>query len=78
MPMKKTKKFICFEMLKDVRSFKKIVLVFSSRKQGGKYVQNILHTPNAYLCIGSKQAMYWIQTLKTSKNNSKCVVHTLL
>jgi hypothetical protein len=56
MPMKKAKKIICFEMLKDVRSLKKIVLVFSSRKQGSKYVQNILHTPNAYLCIGSKRA----------------------
>jgi len=47
MPMKKTKSFICFEML-DSRRFKVLkifFLVFSNRKQGSKYVQNMLLAP---------------------------------
>jgi len=45
-PMKTNKSFICFEMLEEGWKFEKLFFgVFSSRKQGNKYVQNILLIP---------------------------------
>jgi hypothetical protein len=43
--MKKTTIFICFEMLKEGQKFLKLFFLFSSKKQGNKYVQNILFAP---------------------------------
>ncbi len=54
MPMKKTKKIICFEMLKDVKILKTNVLVFSRKKQGSKYVKK-------YLAYTQCLFMYWVQ-----------------
>ncbi len=46
--MKKIK-LICFEMLEEGLKFEKLfVFMFSSGKQGNKYVQNILLTPDHY------------------------------
>ncbi len=47
MHVTKTKSFICVEMLEESQKFKKLFfLVFSSRKQGSKYVQNIWLAPD--------------------------------
>jgi hypothetical protein len=43
--MKKIKSFICFEMLEEGYKFEKKTFVFSSIKEGDKYVQNILLAP---------------------------------
>jgi hypothetical protein len=45
MPMKKIKNFICFEMLNEGWKFERLFFLFSNRKQGNKYVQNILLAP---------------------------------
>jgi hypothetical protein len=44
---KKTKSFIFFEMLEEGQQFERLFFfVFSSRKQGSRYVQNILFAPH--------------------------------
>ncbi len=59
MPMKKTKSFICFEMLEEGYKLESFFLVFSNKKQGNKYVQNILLTPHYFQKTHSLATMNW-------------------
>jgi hypothetical protein len=67
MPMKKIYKFGLFwNVRRRLEVWKIVFFVFSSRKQGNKYVQNVLLAPNYHKKTYPKLMLNWLKVIANS------------